>query len=409
MPVARNVKIVRIVRFIILIFAIASVTLFFYQSIRNHNYVGGNDLTSYLKASHRFFNGENPYTAKARRYIYPLFLVVANYPFTFLQSGHLFKAVTAACWSLLSYFAFFQTIFASLRYLNGVRAGIVAIRQNLLFVSVLILLVHPFLQDEFLNGQVNLFVLGCTAGYFFMLQRRRLVWAALFLAVATSIKIAPGLCLLFVVFGHRYRTVIYFLLFVVLFTVVIPYSINNESLAYYKYFIAEVMPRITGSDFEGGFKSFSLISTVSYVWGIHWYPPLKVAAVGILALGLFTPVLLITRRTFDRADSFTKYATFAAVVSIIPLTFPMSESHHLLILTIPFLSIMAYWRKVSKTANGLWRDRLSIWFFASLAILHLGQGLKPTPLRLLGLMGIYVGMVMLLSKYCRAGLSETCR
>ncbi len=403
MCVGRNRRIGQIVRFIILFFGIASIILFFYQSIRNHNYVGGNDLTSYLKASSWFFSGENPYTAEVRRYIYPLFLVVVSYPFTFLQSGYLSKSFTAACWSLLSYFAFFLTIFTSLRYLNGVQAGKVGTQQNLLFVSVLILLVHPFLQDEFLNGQVNLFVLGCTAGYFFMLQRRRSVWAALFLAVATSLKIAPGLCLLFVVFGYQYRTVVYFLLFVVLFTVAIPCLINNESLAYYRYFITEVMPQITGSDFEGGFKSFSVISTVSYVWGIHWYPPLKIAAVGILALGLFAPVLLITRRTIDRADSFSKFATFATVVSIIPLTFPMSESHHLLILTIPFLAIMVYWRQVRKSTNSFWRNRLSVWFFVSLAILHIGQGIKTTPLRLLGLIGIYIGMVMLLSKLKGSG------
>jgi hypothetical protein len=276
-----------------------------------------------------------------------------------------------------------------------------ALRKNILTAAIIIVIFHPSLQDEFLNGQVNLFVLGATAAFFLLLEKRNIFWAAFFLAVATSIKIAPGLCLLYAVMSRQYRAILYFVPMLFLMTLGLPYLINDLTLDYYRYFVTDVMPNITGSDFNGGFRSFSAISTFSYIFRVHWYPPLKILAVCLLAVGLITPIILYARKRLATSDSSLRFVTFGAMVAVLPLTFPMSEAHHLLLQIIPFVSIVAYWRTVVREARRLYRDGLSVLFILASLGLHIGHGLKDTPIRLLSLIAIYAGMLWLLRKMGR--------
>jgi len=398
MSYEKRTNLVKYLKALTIAFSLISILLFFYQSIRNHNYIGGNDLTSYLNSSKWFFNFENPYTATVRRFIYPLFLIIVSYPLTFLQSDYIQKALTAAAWSAMAYLAFFKTIFTSWKYLEiGGESGTTA-KDAVIKISLLVLLLHPFLQDEFLNGQVNLFVLGGIAGFFFMLEHKKQLAAALFLSIAVSLKIAPVICLLYALCMKQFRSIIYVALLVILFNLGIPLLINSQSLDYYTYFVTQVMPQITGSDFEGGFKSYSIVSTVSYLFGISWQPLLKITAIGLLTAALLLPAYLNFRRNSNTGDKIYRLLFFAVIISVIPLTFPMSETHHLLILTLPILLIIEYWRDQPGRMPNIFADRLSVWFIVSLATLHLGQVLKPTPLRLTGLLGIYFGLLILLSR-----------
>ncbi len=388
--------VLRIALFVVIVAGAASLLLFYYQSIRNFFKFHEIDFTSYVRASDWFFDGQNPYQQVARRYIYPLFLLLVIHPLTWLQSSPLLKGVSIALWSLGSFLAFFLTLGVAWQRLYQLPSIRRALIDNYGAIAIIVVMLHPYLQDEFLNGQVNLYVLGATAGFFYALQRDRLFLAALFIAVAASIKISPGLCLLILLFTRQWRTALYAAVLVPLFTVGLPLLVNADSLTYYRYFVTEVMPHITGSDFEGGFRSFSIISTFSYLLHLTWYPPLKILAVCLLAVGLFIPVWRLAPRSFSGATFHHRFAVFAAIITIIPLTFPMSEAHHLLLLTLPFLAIVAYWRQVIASATGFWRDRLSLFFLACVIGLQIGHGLKDTPIRLLCLIGMYGGMLMML-------------
>ena len=392
---------VTIIKYFVIAFSAVSVGLFFWQSIRNHNYIpNGNDLTAYLNAGRMFFSGENPYTMTIRRYIYPLFLLIVTYPLSFLQSGYFQKAITASLWSLVAYFAFFKTVFASWNYLYDKKTLLTfdRLKEHVFQLSLLILLLHTFLQSEFLNGQVNLVVMGLSAGYFFMLQKDRQFPAALMLAAAAAIKIAPGLCLVYALCTRQYKTVFYFVGLWLLMTLGLPLALNGESINYYGYFIKEIVPIIADSEAAAGFRSFSILSTFSHLFHISWHPQLKIAALVVLAAGMMTPVYIAGRGYLKGADNFFKLTLFAAIVSAIPLTFPMSEAHHLLILTVPFIVIIAYLQKTIRAGAGLSADSLALWFMVCLLILHLGQGLPSTPLRFVALSGLYVGFLMLLRK-----------
>ncbi|MBN1213355.1 MAG: DUF2029 domain-containing protein [candidate division Zixibacteria bacterium] len=384
------------VKYLVILFSGISVALFFWQSIRNFHYPNGNDLQSYINASKLFFNGENPFTGTLRRYIYPLFLAVAIYPLTLFKTVYVQKTITAGLWSLLSYFAFFSTVFGCWNLIYDKRPFWYWFRQNLFPLALIIILIHPFMQMEFINGQVNLITVALMAGFYFMLQKNQRFPAALLLAAAASIKIAPGLCLILLLMTRQYRVFVYFFVLLLLFVFGLPYLINTQSIEYYRYFLNEVVPIITGNDIHNGFENFSIISTLSYLFDVHWHPLAKISAICMLAVGLTVPIIVIARKFYEGSNGFYRQTCLAAVISTLPLTFPMSESHHLLTLLIPIITIVAYWQKVLISGVGFLKDRLSFWFIICLAVLHTGQGLTPTPLRFFALVGIYIGLLILL-------------
>lgn len=398
-------KLTRMVRGLLIVVSGLAVLLFFYQSIRNHNYVNGNDLTSYLNSSRWFFEGDNPYTAPVRRFIYPLFLLIVCYPLSFLQNNPIQKSLAAGLWSLLAWFAFFKTILASWNYLYGPRRLAGWLRENAFELALIIFLLHPFLQDEFLNGQVNLVVVGALAGFFFALRKDRQLLAALFLTIATAIKVGPGLTLLFVLITRQYRVVGYFVGLTILFVLALPYLINHDSIAYYRYFIDTVVPHVAASDFEHGFKQYSLLSTVSYALNLHWPPLVKMGTIGLIALGLAAPIVRLGRRLHGQDDPAAALMAFAALMPVVPLTFPMSEAHHQLILLLPLIVIIDYWRDLG-SATAFFKDRLSQIFLAAMLLLHIGHAVKDLPFRFLGLAVFYAGMIVLLNRTASRALPE---
>ncbi len=392
-------RLLKISKQLIIIFSMASVILFFYQSIRNYNGFGGNDLSTYALVSGWFFEGDNPYILKARRYIYPLFLLIISYPLSLLQTGFIQKSIAAGAWSLISYASLFWTFSLSQRFSEYSHSIWEFLKKNLLTLSLLIVMLHPFLQDEFLNGQVNLIVLGDIAGFFVMGEKKRPFLAAMFLAAATAIKIGPGLLIVYILLIRQYRTLIYYIPLLFLFILGLPYLFNQNTLEYYNYYAQEVLPALSQAEHDRGFRSFSLISTVSHVFEIKWNYITKIAAVGLTSLLLFIPIFRIIPGNLKKTSGKYRLAALASIMSIIPLTFPMSEPHHLLILTIPFIMILSYWNDLLKSGGSFFRDKLSILFSLSVIGLHVGHGLKDMPIRLICLLGVYIGMLILLYRF----------
>lgn len=396
---------IKAISIIVILFSALSVLLFFYQSIHNFFRFPEIDFSSYLRASEWFFDGGNPYRDIMRRFIYPLFILIVVYPLTFLQKGNLLSGVSIGLWSAGLYVSFFATLGVAWKYLYGYNSIRDALKNNQLGAALMVLMLHPFLQSEFLNGQVNLFVLGATAGFFFLLIRGKPFGAALMLAIAVSLKISPGICLLYVLFSRQFRTIGYSLVVIVLLNILLPYCINADSLSYYGYVVDKVLPKVTGSDFEYGFRQFSILSTVSYLFHIHWNPLVKVAVLCFLAIGLVLPIAWLVPRRFVEASPLRKFATFGSLVAIIPLIFPMSEPHHLLLQAIPFLAILAYWKQILDSGRGFFHDKLSLLFLLSVIGYHVGHGLKDTPIHLISLIGVYAGMLWMLHKMRRRAVT----
>lgn len=386
-------------KFLVIAFAAGSLLLFYYQTIRNIVRFEEIDLTSYIRASTWFFAGDNPYQDVARRYIYPQFLLIVVYPFHWLMDAAATKRLVAGIWSAGLITAFFFAVSASWRYLKDADTLRSALRKNVTVTAILVVMVHPMLQDEFLNGQVNLFILGSLVAFFICVERKRDLLAAVFLAVAASIKIAPALCLLYPLIVRRYRPVVYFVPLTLLFSVILPIAMNGQSLQYYSYFGTEVVPRLAAADIEHGFRSFSIISTISHLADIQWHPAVKLAVTGLLTGALLVPIYALSVSRLQPEDRMTRFVTFAAIMSVIPLTFPMSEAHHLLLLIVPCIAIVQYIRdRINREGTGPVIDRLSIALVISIVGLHVGHAFKDTPIRLLSLIGVYVGLLVLLAR-----------
>jgi hypothetical protein len=286
---------------------------------------------------------------------------------------------------------------------DRIKSGVTVLRQNLFPIAILILMLHPFLRDEFQRGQANLIVLGGIGGFFGMLRKDRQFWAALFLSVAASITIAPALCILYVFFTRQYRAAMAFIPLIFLFNIGFPFLINPQSLDYYKYLFAEVVPRMTEGEAAGGFKSFSIISTIGHLFAPSWTANLKLSLTGLCAIGLFIPPALTAVGHILNARRIFIYTFFATIVCVIPQIIPMSEPHHLLIMTIPFIAILIYWRNTIELKTGFRRDGLLLLFLGCVITLQLGHAFKQTPLCLPALLGIYIGLNMLLRRLKGAG------
>jgi hypothetical protein len=398
MPHKLSYYLVKFLKIITIVFSLALIIWFFYQSIRNHNNPDGNDLTALINASRQFYVGENPYTIDLKQYFYPLFVAMAVYPLAFLQSGYIHKIIAASLWSLLSYLAFFLTIIMSWRFVDRVKSGANILRQNLFPIALLILMLYPFLREEFQSGQINLIILGGIGGFFGMLRKDRQLWAALFLSMAASISVGPAVCILYVFFTRQYRAAMAFIPLLFLLNVGFPYLINPQSLEYCGYFMSEIVPNLTENWANSELGSFSLLGSLENLCNLSLSINSKLALTGLCAIGLLLPPTLLAAGYIMKAGRFYIYTFFATIICITALLFPLFKSYHLLIMTIPFIAILIYWKKTIKDQQHLWKDGLSLLFLGGVIALHLGQIFMIRPIGLLVLLGIYVGFNILLSK-----------
>lgn len=386
----------KILKYLILIFAFGSLVLFVFQTDRNYASAKGNDTTVYVESSGKFFSGENPYEISGRPYIYPLFLLILVYPLTLLQTGFILKLIAGTIWVGLIYYSLFMVLGSIWKKTYGYATIREALFRNYFQIALIVTLLHPFLQDEVLNGQVNIFVMALTMAYFWLLYKNRQLAAGLVIAAAASIKISPALGILMIFLTGQYRVILYFVLSLTVFNLVIPYFINSESINYYTYFVKEVVPFLIEKHQQFGFKNFSLISTLSYILDIRWNPLVKIAAVGLTALAFFVPVKLIAPNIGNSRPFLPAFISLAAIVVTIPISFPMSEVHHLTYQTIPLIIIMIYWQEILRLKIDYKGDALFILFIICLVMLHVGHAVKESPLRLIALLGIYAGLLMLL-------------
>ncbi len=390
-------RLTRLVTIALILFAGCSLILFFYQSITVVNKLALIDLTGYIKASKRFFSDINPYLEGKRRFIYPLFLLIIVYPLQSLVTTPLGKSIAAAIWSCGAFTTFFLTVAASWKYLYG-QTQIASLRYRIVQTAILVVMLHPFLQDEFLNGQTNLFVIGALCAFYLFSENQKELWAGFFLAIAAALKIAPAFCLAYVLFTKQWRTIGYFVFFFLLFTLGIPLLINAKTVSLYQYYINDVMPSLTALETLEGFRSFSLPSTAGHLFGFAWSSTTKVIASACTALLLWLPIWLRAKDRFTQASASYKFTCFSAIIATLPLAFPMSEAHHLLLLTMPFMAVIAYWEYLISMGKSPLNDKLTLLLLLSIFGLHVGHGLKEIPLRCISLIGVYVCMLELLKQ-----------
>lgn len=271
----------------------------------------GNDLKCYIIASEDFFLGKNPYTINSIfAYIYPQFFSIIMYPFTMLPYW-----LSVLIWYLIGYVSFFLII----KYLLEIIQPKINDKTILIYAAFLNIAFVALMQDNFRNGQVNLFLLLLLVLFFKSFLANKTILSSIFLATAISIKLTPAIFIAFLIFGKNYRIAAFTIFLSFLFIIGLPYLFTGEkSLEYYKYYLDTfifVRAKNFGPDqIHTGFSLSALIG--------QYFPQ-----VGLLLSAIFIMSFNIYLQMKNKSNL---YILFSIYLLSILLISPMSEGHHLI-------------------------------------------------------------------------------
>ncbi len=216
----KNTTIQRISIFISILIVLILFTQLLIRTLRGDS----NDFTSYLLSADALLKGNNPYeTGISFHYIYPLFPAFLLIPFSLIPSWF-----ASTVWFLLNVTFFTYSYLLIAKCCNDKQISI-SYKLGLPFVLILILLLN-ILQNNLLNGQINIIVLLLCLIFFHYWKKDEIIIAALFLASAISIKLVPLIFLILVIQRRNYYLLIYTVIFSLLFTIVIPFLFLGEDL-----------------------------------------------------------------------------------------------------------------------------------------------------------------------------------
>ncbi len=204
----------------------------------------GIDFTSYLLSSKAFLAGNNPYhTGSPFIYIYPLFLTSVLIPLTVLPYW-----LSLLIWFLIGVLSFYLSI-AIIIKLKKDEVHISQSQASGLLILLLIIFLSNILQNNLLNGQVNILVMLLSILFFYFFVENKLILASAFLAVAISIKIVPVIFLIVSIKKKNFPLLLYTFLFVLILCILLPYLINGHNVfEYYQDYLNEfVLLKINGA------------------------------------------------------------------------------------------------------------------------------------------------------------------
>lgn len=350
-----------------------------------------NDFTSYLLSTDALLKGNNPYeTGSPFHYIYPLFPAFLLIPFSLTPSW--FANIV---WFLLN------VIFLICSYLLITKCCIdkqlsFSYKLSLPFVLLLIILLN-IIQNNFLNGQVNIIVLLLSLIFFHYWKKGETIIAALFLAAAISIKLVPLIFLILVIQRRNYYLLIYTVIYLVIFTMVIPYLfLGNDLFGIYNNYINTLLLKGTSLEVPVDSMFFTLSGFISYI-----IPPLK-NVIWLKLISVLLVVIALLIFSLKMEDIFYSKNSIV-VISLyflgILLVSPMSETHHLIFI-LPALTTIIFSIFNLKFYNKLTKINIIIFSFFYIA----GTFYQANPFYFLSI--IWLSILLISELYSGASIGE---
>lgn len=292
----------------------------------------GGDLESYLRASRRLAAGENIYVDEIFPYMYPPFLAFLLTPLVFVSLG-----AAKLLWylgNILFIFLSFILLFKLVRPESGKRF-------LLTFLSLLFTL--RFLSDSTHRGQVNIMILLLCVLTLYFFSRKKLCWAALFLAMAIAIKLTALLLLGYFLFKRKFRfcglTTVCLIFVLLLPMVSAGFSQNIYALKQY--------PTVAANIYDHDKLNQSLHNAM-----LHLFHPIAIkdnSSIHVLKLEealikWLTYMLILAMALFsalkfkgNSGDSGMVFnIEFAIVITLMLLFSPVSRKDHFVTLLIPY-------------------------------------------------------------------------
>lgn len=321
------------VGFKVLLVLLGIITIFFLiQTYGKAFRVYGYDFTSYLLSGKAFYAGLNPYqTETPFPFIYPLFLCVLLQPLTILPYW-----LSVFVWFLGSFLALYFSAFVFLRLLkpNISRKSIIG-----LFCCLYILL-FPIISNNYLNGQINFFIVLLSVLFLKFYLEGRKFYASWALAAAISIKLTPLIFFAFLAFRRDFSSIFLILGQVILLSFVLPFLfLGSKAIEFYDYYLQTfLLPKLSGEVVYKQSVSFSLMSIPKHV-GFYLPKLFSFIAAVLMVLGAIFYLEVKDKRVMR--NNFNQLSLFSLYMLAMLLISPMSETHHMIHL-FPALLIIGY-------------------------------------------------------------------
>lgn len=283
----------------------------------------GYDFSSYLLSAVALLSGHDPYhTASSFPFIYPLFLPFVLIPLTFLPYWF-----SVLLWFFLNVFslALSVRILVDSAYLTdegGVNQGLYVPLALLFFIF------FSVIQNNLLNGQVNFIVLLFCLLFFEKYLAGQKILAALFLAIAVSLKLMPVVLCAYLVVRKDYRSVLLSLGMTLLLCFSPALVLGWKTMSFFgEYLNSFVLHQVAGnaSAMDGSIY-FSLSGFFAHVlpWTDHIPGHNLIFACVVMAIVLVPDICRRNRGLGERESWLISMYLLA-----IPLLSPVSEKHHL--------------------------------------------------------------------------------
>ncbi|MCX7005805.1 MAG: glycosyltransferase family 87 protein, partial [Kiritimatiellaeota bacterium] len=231
---------------------------------------GGYDLSGYWVAAQDLLHGQDPYKGhevphaieglqiSPHAFIYPLFAALLFVPMTLLP-----YALANVLWFVISA----ASLLLTWRLLLGLMEGLPKITGIVPFalpgLLLLVVLFSP-LQNNFVNGQINLLVLACCVLFLHYFVKDRPVLGAFWLATAIMIKLLPIMLMLFLVIRKQYRMVIYTGVFSLLFLFLPALVVGDKLFDFYQSYVHSFLSvRLLGTQVDHARPLLSLQGVVA--------------------------------------------------------------------------------------------------------------------------------------------------
>jgi alpha-1,2-mannosyltransferase len=294
------------------------------QTFSRANRSDGYDFKSYLLTSEALWEGDNPYqTGSPFPYIYPLFLAVILAPFAYIPYW-----LANLLFLLINIFGLVAIYVIMIKLLSKES---ISILNHIFPLLILCIVFINIIQNNLLNGQINIVVLLLSVLFLFFYLKDSIVFPSIFLAAAIAIKLTPLIFIFFLFKRKKYKVLILTSFFSFIFIFALPYLISgNKTMEYYQDYLNKINLLTNAQLFDRSLsaKIFTLNDFVSII--------IPVTYNDIIVKNISALVVLITLWLIDKNKYINERKHQVLIFSIysvsILLISPVSEVHHIIVL-----------------------------------------------------------------------------
>lgn len=292
----------------------------------------GYDFTSYLLSSKAFYSGLNPYQTETRfPFIYPLFLCLLLQPLIILPYW-----LAVFLWFIGSFLAIFFSAFIFLRMLRP------AIPKKSIYVvfASLYLLLFPIISNNYLNGQINFYIVLLCVLFLKLYLKGRKLYAGWALAAAVSIKLTPLIFFIFLVIRRDISSIFIITGQIIILSFILPFLfLGSKTIEFYDYYLQTfLLPKLSGEVVYKQSVSFALMSIPKHV-GLYIPKLFSFIAAVLIVIGTILYLEVKNKRIIG--NDFNQLSLFSLYMLSMLLISPMSETHHMIHI-FPALLILGY-------------------------------------------------------------------